>query len=118
MYENDRSKVKLRKARINAKKSDAICMGLERNRLLRAAAAWLILTIDSNLYCQQFERLCQAERKRPELIIKKGIFRHDRQRQTPSLTTRQNSRKLGWEVLMHPPYRSLHYYLFRSLEFF
>jgi len=38
--------------------------------------------LDSS-FCQQFERLCQAERKRPELIIKKGVFHHDRQRQTP-----------------------------------
>jgi len=31
-------------------------------------------TIDSNLYCQQLERLCQAiERKRSELINRKGV---------------------------------------------
>jgi len=34
-------------------------------------------TIDSNLYCQQLERLCQAiERKRPELINRKGVVFH------------------------------------------
>jgi len=42
MYKKDRgqSKVKLRKARIDTKKSDAVCVvGLEKNRSLRAAAA-------------------------------------------------------------------------------
>jgi len=52
------------KARIDAKKSDAVCVvGLERNRSLRATGQ----TIDFNLYCQQLERLCQAiERKQLE----------------------------------------------------
>jgi len=36
------------------------------------------LGIDSNLYCQQPERLCQAiEIKQPDLINKKGVFYHN-----------------------------------------
>jgi len=34
-------------------------------------------TIDSNLYCQQLERLRQAiEKNRPELINRKGVIFH------------------------------------------
>jgi len=48
-------------------------MILERNRSLRTAVA---RSNDSNLYCQQLERLRQAvERKRPELINRKGVHR-------------------------------------------
>ncbi|XP_035744177.1 histone-lysine N-methyltransferase SETMAR-like [Vespa mandarinia] len=79
-------------------------------------------TIDSNLYCQQLERLRQAiEIKRPELINNKGvIFHHDNARPYTSLMTYQKLRELGWEVLMHPPYSPdlapSDYHLFRSLQ--
>jgi len=80
-------------------------------------------TIDFNLYCQQLERLRQAiERKRPELINRKGVvFHHDNARPHTSLATRQKLRKLGWEVLMHPPYSpdlapsDYHFGLYRTL---
>jgi len=96
-----------------------VCVWLERNRSLRAAAAW------SNnwfyLYCQQLKRLCQAiERKRPELINKKNVvFHYDNARPHISLATRQKLREHSWEVLMHPPYSSdlvPSDYLFQSLQ--
>jgi len=76
--------------------------------------------IDSNLYCQQLERLRQAiERKRPELINREGVvFHHDNARPHTSLTTHQKLRGLGW-VLMHPPYSPdlpPSDYLFQSLQ--
>ena len=63
-------------------------------------------TINSELYCEQLQRLQQAiERKRPELINRRGVvFHHDNARPHTSLMTRQKLRELGWEVLMHPPY--------------
>lgn len=79
-------------------------------------------TIDSDLYCQQLIRLKQAiEKKRPELINRKGIvYHHDNARPHTSLMTRQKLRELGWEVLMHPPYSPdlapSDYHLFRSLQ--
>lgn len=79
-------------------------------------------TIDSQLYCEQLERLRQAiERKRPELNNRKGVvFHHDNARPHTSLMTRQKLRELGWEVLMHPPYSPdiapSDYHLFRSLQ--
>ncbi|KAG5344031.1 SETMR methyltransferase, partial [Acromyrmex charruanus] len=45
---------------------------------------------------------------------------HDNTRPHTSLITRQKLRKLGWEVLMHPPYSPdiapSDYHLFRSLQ--
>jgi len=76
-------------------------------------------TINSNIYCQQLEKLRQAIwRKRPELINRKGIvFHHDRPH--TSLATRQELREYGWKFLMHPSYRPdapSDYHLFRSLQ--
>lgn len=61
-------------------------------------------TTDSNLYCQQLKRLCQAiEIKQPELIIRKGIiFHHDNAKPHTSLMAHQKLRELAWEVLMYP----------------
>ena len=79
-------------------------------------------TINSELYCEQLQRLQQAiERKRPELINRRGvIFHHDNARPHTSLMTRQKLREFGWEVLMHPPYSpdiaSSDYHLFMSLQ--
>ncbi|KAJ0173872.1 hypothetical protein K1T71_011021 [Dendrolimus kikuchii] len=65
-------------------------------------------TIDSELYCEQLTRLKQkVERKRPELINRRGVvFHHDNARPHTSLATQQKLREFGFEVLMHPPYRS------------
>ena len=43
--------------------------------------------------------------KRPELVNRKGVIFHD-DNVTPdtSLATRQKLLKLGWEVMLHPPY--------------
>jgi len=79
-------------------------------------------TINSELYCEQLQRLQQAiERKRSELINRRGaVFHHDNARPHISLMTRQKLRELGWEVLMHPPYSPdiapSDYHLFRSLQ--
>ncbi|KAJ0172890.1 hypothetical protein K1T71_011066 [Dendrolimus kikuchii] len=66
-------------------------------------------TIDSELYCEQLMRLKQkVERKRPELINRRGVvFHHDNARPHTSLATQQQLRQSGWEVLMHPPYSDL-----------
>ena len=48
------------------------------------------------------------------------IFHHDNATPHTSLATRQKLLRLGWEVMLHPPYShdlaSLDYYLFRSLQ--
>lgn len=79
------------------------------------------LTINSELYCSQLDRLQEAiKEKRPELINRKVVFHHDNTRPHTSLITRQKLRELGWEVLMHPPYSPdlapSDYHLFRSLQ--
>ena len=79
-------------------------------------------TINFELYCEQLQRLQQAiERKRPELINRRGVvFHHDNARPHTFLMTRQKLRELGWEVLMHSPYSPdiapSYYHLFRSLQ--
>ncbi|CAH2226510.1 jg57 [Pararge aegeria aegeria] len=72
-------------------------------------------TIYSKLYCEQLMRLKQeVERKRPELINRKGcdffimimcLASHT------SLAAQQKLRKFGWEVLMHQPYSPDHLHL-------
>jgi len=79
-------------------------------------------TINSDVYCQQLDKLNAAiKEKRPELINRKGfIFHQDNARPHTSLMTRQKLGQLGWEVLMHPPYSPdlapSDYHLFRSLQ--
>ncbi|KAJ0183740.1 hypothetical protein K1T71_000163 [Dendrolimus kikuchii] len=79
-------------------------------------------TIDSGRYCEQLMRLKQkVERKRPELINRRGVvFHHDNARPHTSLATQQKLREFGWEVLMHPPYSPdlapSDFHLFRSLQ--
>ena len=79
-------------------------------------------TVNSTLYWQQLMQLKQAiEKKRPELINRKGVvFHHDNARPHISSVTPEKLRELGWEVLMPPPYsRDLALsdcHLFRSLK--
>ena len=59
--------------------------------------------------------------KRPELVNRKGvIFHHKNATPHTCLATRQKLLKLGWQVMLHPPYspdlRPSSYYLFRSLQ--
>ena len=63
-------------------------------------------TLNSDLYCQQLDRLNAAlMQKRPSLINRgRIVFHQDNARPHTSLVTRQKLRQLGWEVLLHPPY--------------
>ena len=63
-------------------------------------------TLNSDLYCQQLDRLNTAlMQKRPSLINRgRIVFHQDNARPHTSLVTRQQLRELGWEVLLHPPY--------------
>jgi len=97
MYEKNRGRSKISsangdKGRIDAKKSDAVCVcGGKRNvhyELLLPSQ-----TINFNLYCQQLQKLRQAiERKQPELINGKGIVHHDNARPHTSLAICQKLR--------------------------
>ena len=79
-------------------------------------------TINSDVYCRQLNKLNAAvKEKRPELVNRKGvIFHHDNATPHTSLATRQKLLRLGWEVMLHPPYSPdlapSDYYLFRSLQ--
>ena len=79
-------------------------------------------TINSDAYCRQLNKLNAAvKEKRPELVNRKGvIFQHDNATPYTSLATRQKLLRLGWEVMLHPPYSLVlapsDYYLFRSLQ--
>ena len=63
-------------------------------------------TLNSDLYCQQLERLNAAlMQKRPSLMSSgRIVFHQDNARPHTSLVTCQKLRELGWEVLLHPPY--------------
>lgn len=79
-------------------------------------------TINSDKYCSQLDELKRAiDRKRPELVNRKGIvFQHDNARPHTSLETRRKLIELGWDVLVHPPYSPdlapSDFHLFRSLQ--
>lgn len=80
------------------------------------------LTVTAEVYCQQLVRLSQAlVRIRPALVNRKGvILQHDNARPHIARVTQQKIQKLGWEVLLHPPYSPdiapSDYHLFRSLK--
>ncbi|GFW69683.1 mariner Mos1 transposase [Trichonephila clavipes] len=63
-------------------------------------------TLNSNLYCQQLDRLkLTINQKWPELATRRGVvFHQDNARSHTSVVTRQKLWALVWEVLMHPPY--------------
>ena len=79
-------------------------------------------TINSNVYCCQLNKLnAVVKEKRPELVNRKGvIFHHGNATSDTSLATRQKLLRLGWDVMLHPPYNPgfapSDYYLFRSLQ--
>ena len=62
-------------------------------------------TLNSDLYCQQLDRLNAAlMQKRPPLINRyRIVFHQDNARPHTSLVTRQKLLDLGWEILLHPP---------------
>ncbi|WKY10318.1 hypothetical protein Q1695_002566 [Nippostrongylus brasiliensis] len=78
-------------------------------------------TVNSEVYCNQLQKLSDAVRvTRPE--IDKIYFLHDNARPHTSTLTRQKLQMLGWEVISHPPYSPdlapTDYHLFRSLAHF
>ena len=79
-------------------------------------------TINSDVYCRQLNKLNAAVIENlPEFVNCKGaIFHHDNATLHASLVTCQKLLRLGWEVMLHPPYRPdlppSDYYLFRSLQ--
>ena len=77
--------------------------------------------INSDVYCRQLNKLNVAVKKRPELVNYKSlIFHHDNAIPHISLATRQKLLRLGWEVMLHPPYSPdlapSDYYLLRTLQ--
>ena len=78
--------------------------------------------INSDVYCRQLNKLNGVvKEKRLELINRKGvIFHHDNATSHTSLETRQKLLRLGWKVMLHPPYSPdltpSDQYLFRSLQ--
>ena len=81
-------------------------------------------TIDSELYCQQLDRLCMAVKKnRPSLFNRKGVvFHQDNAKPHTSRITRNKLNEIGWEILPHPSYSPdiapSDYHLFQSLQHF
>ena len=63
-------------------------------------------TINSDVYCRRLNKLNAAvKEKRLELVNLKGIiFHHDNAIPHTSLASRQKLLRLGWEVMLHPPY--------------
>ena len=79
-------------------------------------------TINSDVYCRRLNKLNAAvKEKQPQLVNRKGVIcHHDNATPHTSLATRQKLLRLGWEAMLHPPYRPdfapPDYYLFRSLQ--
>ncbi|GFV46888.1 histone-lysine N-methyltransferase SETMAR [Trichonephila clavipes] len=75
-----------------------------------------------DIYCQRLDHLKLAiDQKRPELANRRGVVLHQyNARPQTSVVTPQNLWELGWEVLMHPPYRPdlapSDYHLFLTLR--
>ncbi|KAL0841534.1 hypothetical protein ABMA28_015204 [Loxostege sticticalis] len=92
--------------RVNSQQGDAVCVWWDWKGFIHYELLSPGWTNDSELYCEQLMRLkLEVERKRPELINRRGVvFHHDNARPHTSLATQQKLREFGWEVLMHPPY--------------
>ena len=78
-------------------------------------------TINSDIYCEQLQKLSAIAQKRPELINRKGVvFHHDNARPHTSLVIRQKLLQHCWNVLPHPSYSPdlalSDFHLFRSLQ--
>ena len=79
-------------------------------------------TINSDAYYRQLNKLnASAIEKRPELVNRRGvIFHHDNATPQTFSATREKLLRLGWEVMLQPPYKRdlapLDYHLFRSLQ--
>ena len=79
-------------------------------------------TINSNVFCHQIMKLDnEIKEKRPELATCNGvIFHQDKAEAHTSLFTHKKLLELGWEMMLHPPYRrdlaQSDYHLFRSLQ--
>ncbi|GFU75562.1 histone-lysine N-methyltransferase SETMAR [Trichonephila clavipes] len=78
-------------------------------------------TLNSDLYCQQLDRLKLAiDQKRTELANRRRVVFH--QDNARPHTSGQKIWELGWEVLMYPPYSpdlaSSDYHLFLALQNF
>ncbi|GFX39715.1 putative DD34D transposase [Trichonephila clavipes] len=63
-------------------------------------------TLNSDIYCQQLNRLNRVtDQKRTELANRRCIvFHQDNARLHMSVLTRQKLWELDWKVLMYPPY--------------
>ncbi|GFX14220.1 histone-lysine N-methyltransferase SETMAR [Trichonephila clavipes] len=60
-------------------------------------------TLNSDIYCQQLDRLkLVADHKGPELANRRSAVFH--QDNAMPVVTRHKPWELGWKVLMHPPY--------------
>ncbi|GFU52233.1 histone-lysine N-methyltransferase SETMAR [Trichonephila clavipes] len=81
-------------------------------------------TLNSDLYCQQLDRLKLAiDQKWPKVANRRGVtFHQDNARPHTSVVTSQKLWELGWKVLIHPPYSTYlapsDYLLFLALRSF
>ncbi|GFX48747.1 mariner Mos1 transposase [Trichonephila clavipes] len=85
-----------------------LCIWWDWNRITYYELLPYDQTLNSDLYCQPLDHLKPAiDQKRPELANRRSVvFHQDNTRPHMPVVTRQYPRKLGWEVLMHPPYSS------------
>ncbi|GFV00359.1 histone-lysine N-methyltransferase SETMAR [Trichonephila clavipes] len=81
-------------------------------------------TVNSDLYCEQLDRLNQSLIENyPAIINRRGVvLQHDNVRPQCARKTPQKINGLGWEVLPHPPYSPdiapTDFHLFRSNQHF
>ena len=97
---------------IDGQKGSSVCfVGLTGNHPLWVAPLWpnaqfgTVLPTTGPLECSTQAEEAIFDQQRPSLINRgRIVFHQDNARPHTSLVTRQKRRKLGWEVLLHPPY--------------
>ncbi|GFW76375.1 histone-lysine N-methyltransferase SETMAR [Trichonephila clavipes] len=81
-------------------------------------------TLNSDVYCQQMDRLKLAIDQKWSKLVNRGgfVIYENSTRLLTSVVNRQKPWELGWEVLMHPPYSPnvapSDYHLFLALKNF
>lgn len=88
--------------RVSKRLNNVDMVGYSRtNRFWAVENKWKAYLV---MYCQQLDKLKTAPQEKRLIFSRKDILHHDMARLHTDLGTHQKLTKLGWEIVLHPPY--------------